>query len=62
MNSPPLEQLGDIESKAVLKATAKAHQALGELNGLAVTMPNQYLLLATLSLQEAKEALKLKTL
>jgi hypothetical protein len=41
----PLEQLGDIESKAVLKATAKAHQALDELKGLAVTMPNQYLLL-----------------
>jgi hypothetical protein len=42
----PLEQLGDIESKAVLKATAKAHQALDELKGLAVTMPNQYLLLS----------------
>lgn len=58
----PLEQLGDIESKAVLKATAKAHQALGELKGLAVTMPNQYLLLATLSLQEAKESSEIENI
>jgi Fic family protein len=58
----PLEQLGDIESKAVLKATAKAHQALGELKGLALTMPNQYLLLATLSLQEAKESSEIENI
>jgi Fic family protein len=57
-----LEKLGDIESKAVLKATAKAHQALGELKGLAVTMPNQYLLLATLSLQEAKESSEIENI
>jgi len=46
----------------VLKATAKAHQALGELKGLAVTMPNQYLLLATLSLQEAKESSEIENI
>ena len=51
-----LDQLGDIESRVVLKATAKAHQALGELKGLALTMPDQHLLIATLSLQEAKES------
>lgn len=61
-NFIPLAQLGDIESKAVLKATAKAHQALGELKGLAVTMPNQYLLLATLSLQEAKESSEIENI
>jgi len=61
-NFTPLAQLGDIESKAVLKATAKAHQALGELKGLAVTMPNQYLLLATLSLQEAKESSEIENI
>jgi len=58
----PLEQLGDIESKAVLKATAKAHQALGELKGLAMTMPNQYILLATLALQEAKESSEIENI
>ena len=57
-----LDQLGDIETKAVLKATAKAHQALGELKGLALTMPNQYLLLATLSLQEAKESSEIENI
>ncbi|MBL4766010.1 MAG: Fic family protein [Colwellia sp.] len=61
-NFTPLEQLGDIESKAVLKATAKAHQALGELKGLAMTMPNQYILLATLSLQEAKESSEIENI
>ena len=61
-NFIPLDQLGDVESKAVLKATAKAHQALGELKGLAVTMPNQYLLLATLSLQEAKESSEIENI
>jgi len=61
-NFTPLEQLGDIETKAVLKATAKAHQALGELKGLALTMPNQYLLLATLSLQEAKESSEIENI
>jgi Fic family protein len=61
-NFTALEQLGDIESKAVLKASAKAHQALGELKGLAETMPNQYLLLATLSLQEAKESSEIENI
>jgi len=57
-----LTELGDIETKAVLKATAKAHQALGELKGLAVTLPNQYILLATLSLQEAKESSEIENI
>ncbi|OUR98446.1 addiction module protein [Halobacteriovorax marinus] len=51
-----LETLGDIETKAVLKASLKAHKELGELKGLALTIPNQNILLATLSLQEAKES------
>ena len=34
-----LPHLGDIESKAVLKKTAKAHQALAELKGVGI--PNQ---------------------
>jgi Fic family protein len=58
----PLDKLGDIESKAVLKATAKAHKALGELKGLALTIPNQYLLIATLSLQEAKESSEIENI
>ncbi len=51
-----LEQVGDIETKAVLKKLAKAHQALAELKATAETMPNQGILISTLSLQEAKDS------
>lgn len=46
----------DIESKAVLKKCAKAHQALAELKGLVATIPNESILINTLSLQEAKDS------
>lgn len=51
-----LFEVGDLETKAVLKAAAKAHQALGEVKGVAANIPNQYILIGTLSLQEAKES------
>ena len=51
-----LPHLGDIESKAVLKKTAKAHQALAELKGVVGSIPNQAILLNTLPLQEAKDS------
>ena len=51
-----LQELGDIETKTVLKATAKAYKALGELKGLCLTIPNQNILISTLSLQEAKDS------
>jgi Fic family protein len=50
----PLHQ--DIETKAVLKQAAKAHQALAELKGVVATMPKQSILLSTLPLQEAKDS------
>ncbi|MDF1758586.1 MAG: Fic family protein [Legionellaceae bacterium] len=53
---PSLFMIGDIETRSVLKAAAKAHQALGEVKGVAANMPNQYILIGTLSLQEAKES------
>lgn len=53
---PSLFEVGDLETKAVLKAAAKAHQALGEVKGVAANIPNQYILIGTLSLQEAKES------
>ena len=45
-----LPHLGDIESKAVLKKTAKAHQALAELKGVVGSIPNQVILLSQFSL------------
>lgn len=53
---PSLFELGDLETKSILKAAAKAHQALGEVKGVAANIPNQYILIGTLSLQEAKES------
>lgn len=46
----------DLESKAVLKKLAKAHQALAELKGVAASIPNQGILINTLALQEAKDS------
>ncbi len=51
-----LEEVGDIETKAVLKKLASAHQALAELKATAESMPEQNILLSTLSLQEAKDS------
>lgn len=53
---PLLPNLGDIETKAVLKKLARAHQALAELKGVAAGIPNQSILINTLSLQEAKDS------
>ena len=46
----------NLESIAVLKALAPARAALAELKGLAVTIPNQSILINTLVLQEAKDS------
>lgn len=46
----------DIESKVVLKKLALAHKALAELNSVAETIPNEVIILNTLSLQEAKDS------
>lgn len=59
---PDLFALGDIETKAVLKAASLAHQALGELKGVVQTMPNQNILLGTLPLQEAKESSEIENI
>ena len=56
MVRPLLDNLGDIETKAVLKKLARAHQALAELKGVASSIPNQSILINTLALQEAKDS------
>ncbi|NBX03414.1 MAG: Fic family protein [Alphaproteobacteria bacterium] len=50
----PLPQ--DLETKAVLKKTKEARAALAELKGVALSVPNQTILISTLSLQEAKDS------
>ncbi len=46
----------DLESKKVLKSLPKAHAALAELKGIALSIPNQNILVNTLGLQEAKDS------
>jgi len=46
----------DLETKAVLKKTAAARSALAEMKGAAPSIPNQSILISTLSLQEAKDS------
>lgn len=51
---PKLPPPGDLETSAVLRALADAHRRMGELKGRAASIPNQAILIDTLSLQEAK--------
>jgi Fic family protein len=46
----------DFESKAVLRKTALAHKALAELKGVTGSIPNEHILLETLTLREARES------
>lgn len=46
----------DLETKSVLKKLNRVHKALAELNGVAETIPNEAIIINTLSLQEAKDS------
>jgi len=58
----PLPLTQDIETTAVLKKLAKAHQALAELKGVVASIPNQSILISTLSLQEAKDSSEIENI
>lgn len=45
-----------LESPNVLRALVKAHRYLAELKGIAKTIPNEGILLSSLSLQEAQSS------
>ncbi len=46
----------DLETKAVLKKLPSAHRRLAELKGISSTIPNESILINTLTLQEAKDS------
>ena len=46
----------DVETKAVLKKTALAHKALAELKGVISSIPNENILIETLTLREARDS------
>ena len=52
----PLPFSKDLETKAILRKVALAHKALAELKGSITSIPNENILLETLSLREAKES------
>lgn len=53
---PDLPLSIELETNAVLKKVKEASRALGELKGVALSMPNEQILINTLSLQEAKDS------
>lgn len=59
---PPLPPPGDLETPAVLRALATAHRHLAELKGRAASIPNQAILIDTLSLQEAKASSEIENI
>ena len=55
-NLPPLPPTAPLESPEILRALVQAHRALAELKGVAKTIPNEEILLSSLSLQEAQSS------
>lgn len=55
-NIPTLPLLYDLETKAVLKQVNLSNRALAELKGVAQNIPNESILINSLTLQEAKDS------
>lgn len=55
-NIPNLPLPYDLETKAVLKQLNNANRRLAELKGVALTIPNENILIRTLTLQETKDS------
>ena len=52
----------ELETIAVLKKTISANRALAEFKGICNSIPNQSLLISTLSLQEAKDGSEIENI
>jgi len=53
---PPQQKTDELETRRVLKSLTTTRAALAELKGVAATIPNEQILIETLSLQEAKDS------
>lgn len=61
--SIPLLPLGyDMETKTVLKQLNRSNMRLAELKGIAHTIPNEQILISTLTLQEAMDSSKIENI
>ncbi len=58
----PLSNIAVLETKAVWAALTEAHRQLAELKGLCESLPNQGILLDTLSIQEAKDSSEIENI
>lgn len=56
---PPVQ---DLETPKVLRALVSAHRHLAELKGVAKTIPNEGILISTLSLQEAQSSSEIENI
>ncbi len=61
-NLPPPFPIEEIETRRVLKKLAQTRAALAELKGIAGTIPNERILIDTLSLQEAKDSSEIENI
>ena len=59
---PTLPLAFDVESKEILRQVNKANRALAELKGVATAIPNEEILINTLTLQEAKESSEIENI
>ncbi len=55
-NIPTLPLSYDLETKEILKQVNRANRKLAELKGVALTIPNEQILISSLTLQEAKDS------
>ncbi|MDI1365869.1 MAG: Fic/DOC family N-terminal domain-containing protein, partial [bacterium] len=58
----PLPPVVELETVAVLREAARAHRYLAELKGRAGAIPNQGILIDTLSLQEARASSEIENI
>src|SRR5690606_3883729 len=59
---PSLPLQMDVERKVVLRQVAAAHRRLAELKGLIMTIPNEEILISTLTLQEARDSSEIENI
>lgn len=62
LSTLPLKSLERWETRAVLKKAAEAHRFLAELKGVAATIPNEEILINTLTLQEARHSSEIENI
>ncbi len=61
-NLPYLPPKKEIETPAILKQLSKSHRYLAELKGTVKTIPNENILINTLTLQEAKDSSEIENI